>query len=271
MNYYMVIHDVPSFVAHRDWIGRSAEAVPSDFKVLRQGDGIVYYCKTDSVITGTFRTASRPKIIAEDHAWGGGPYVTVRIRPVALAKPPFFVLVAEMLKELPVTLSVFPKRRIEGIKLKGRTLVKITNADFKAISRYIRQYRPRGGLFQGSSNEAGLGEPRDLGVMNYAPTSEQGVVALFVGHMKALGFEKLEFVRQGFPDACAIQKSGITYARKFIEFEYKSSGFRQHVNKPEHRDKRCDYVICWENDYPTCPVEVIELKSRLETIHASDR
>jgi hypothetical protein len=272
-NHWIAIHDVASFRERGDLIGQEARTVPAAFDVLQRGDGIVYYCKTDSVITGTFRVASRPRIVpGGDKSWrDAGPYVIVDIKSEALAKPPFYVPVADMLRELPAPLSIFPKRKIEGIKLKGRTFVRITEGDFSAITTFVRDYRPPDRPFQGPSNEAGLGEPRDFGVMNYAPTSEQGVVALFVGHMKALGFEKLEFVRQGFPDACAIQKSGVTYARKFIEFEYRSSGFMQHVSNPQHRNMRCDYVVCWEHDYLTCPVEVIELRSKMDEILGSRR
>jgi hypothetical protein len=262
MNYYLVIHDVPSFQQHNDWIGKKSEVVTADFKRLSLRDKIVYYCREDQVITGTFRITSIPRIVKNDKEWKG-PHIVVTIKPLIKSKPPYYVPVNQMLQEIPNPLSLFPDRKLQGIKLKGRTIVPITSSDFNQINTYIQSYKPKQRLFIGSSNDAGLGEPRDYGVMNYAPTSEQGVVALFVWHMKALGFKKLEFIRQGFPDACAIQKSGSNYERKFIEFEYKSSGFRQHVNNPKHCNIRCDYVVCWEHNYLTCPVEVIELKSKL--------
>ena len=266
MNYYLIIHDVASFLQHPDWIGRKAKSVPADFQSLRRNDGIVYYCKEDHVITGTFRVTSSPRIVPDDEDWPG-PHVIVQIKTVAKARPPYYVPIKQMLQDLAKPLSIFPKGKLEGIKLRGRTFVPLTKADFDAITKYVRSHKPPKDLpFRGPSNDAGLGAPRDFGVMNYAPTSEQGVVALFVGHMKELGFEKLEFVRQGFPDACAIEKSGTSYARKFIEFEYRSSGFRQHVSNPKHRDIRCDYVVCWEHDYLTCPVKVIELKTEMDRI-----
>ena len=268
MNYYLVVHDVPSFQQHEDWIGKAGKKAPADFAALQRGDGIVYYCKEDLVITGTFKVASAPRIVLDDEAWKG-PHVVVTIKPVAKAEAPFYVPVRRMLEELPEPLSIFPNRKLSGIRLRGKTFVAITKQDFHAITKYVRTYKPKALPFRGKSNDAGLGEPRDFGVMYYAPTSEQGVVALFVGHMKALGFEKLEFIRQGFPDACAIKRTGTTYERKFIEFEYKSSGFRQHVNNPKHRDYRCDYVVCWEHNYPTCPVEVIELRSAMDRILGS--
>ena len=263
MNYYLVVHDVPSFQQHEDWIGRSAKTVPPDFRALRRGDGIVYYCKEDLVITGTFKVASAPRVeITSDSSWKGS-HVVVTIEPVAKAEPPRYVCVRQMLEELPEPLSIFPARKVSGIKLRGKTFVPITKADFRAISKYIPTYRPAP-LFNGPSNDQGLGKWGNLGAMSFAPTSEQGVVALFVWHMRTLGFEHLEFIRQGFPDACAIEAKGATNERKYVEFEYRASLFRQHVNNPKHRQYRCDYVVCWENDYPTCPVPVIELKTRID-------
>ena len=263
MRYYLVIHDVPSFQQHGDWIGRKAKIVPPDFQALSRGDGIVYYCKEDLVVTGTFKVGSAPRLVDDDGAWEDR-HVVVTIEPVAEAEPPHYVPVKKMLEELDPPLTIFPEGKLRGIKLRGRTFVPITKQDFQAVTRYVRAYKHENVLFQGPSNDAGLGQPGNFGAMNYAPTSEQGVVALFVWHMKTLGFVHLEFIRQGFPDACAIEAKGTTYERKYIEFEYKSSGFRQHVNSDKHRNIRCDYVVCWEHDYPTCPVPVIELRSRVE-------
>jgi len=108
----------------------------------------------------------------------------------------------------------------------------------------------------------------DLGILNYAPTSEQGVVVLFAHCMQQLpyNFIKMEFVRSGFPDACVLQKNGKTFSRKYVEFEFKSSGFRTHERNAKHRDIRCDYVVCWENDHPACQVPVIELRKELKTL-----
>ena len=86
MKYHLVVHDVPSFQQHEDWIGRKAKTVPSDFGALSRGDGIVYYCKEDIVITGTFKVASSPKII-EDDADRSGPHVRGRCLPTVLPEP----------------------------------------------------------------------------------------------------------------------------------------------------------------------------------------
>jgi hypothetical protein len=30
--------------------------------------------------------------------------------------------------------------------------------------------------------------------------------------------------------------------------------------------KECDIIVCWENDWQECPIEVIELKSVIEKL-----
>jgi len=268
MKYWLVIHDAESYHQHPDWIGKAGDRIPIEFERLRVGDGIVYYCTRDAAIAGTFKVKRRARRIDGDALWRG-PYTVAEIRPVAVPRDKRPVPVRPMLAELPHALSVFPERVIRGVQLKGRTLLPLTKRDFDMVSRHVHQYQPPdAGYFKGPQNDAGLGEPGDYGVMNYAPTSEQGVVAIFVHYMKQLGFEKLEFIRAGFPDACAIKRAGTTFGRKFVEFEYRASGFRQHVENPKHHDIRCDYVVCWEDDYFGCPVEVLELRSAVQALRA---
>jgi len=35
------------------------------------------------------------------------------------------------------------------------------------------------------------------------------------------------------------------------------------MEKKVHKEIKCDYVVCWENDFPTCPVEMINLKDEI--------
>ena len=46
---------------------------------------------------------------------------------------------------------------------------------------------------------------------------------------------------------------------KRIEFVYQSRNFRAHGHDPD----QCDVIVCWEDNWPDCPVEVLELKSEL--------
>ena len=73
-----------------------------------------------------------------------------------------------------------------------------------------------------------------------------------------LGFE-VESVQSGFPDCDAkLRMSDGTFERVAIEFEFKSSEFLRHG----HDADRCDFVVCWENDWAECPkdLEIIELR-----------
>jgi predicted transport protein len=46
------------------------------------------------------------------------------------------------------------------------------------------------------------------------------------------------------------------------EFEFKSSGFKAHGHNP----KECDIIICWDHDWPDCPIEVLELHEIIKTL-----
>ena len=38
------------------------------------------------------------------------------------------------------------------------------------------------------------------------------------------------------------------------------------MESEKDRQLRCDYVVCWEHDLRTCPVEVIELKKEIPRV-----
>jgi len=100
--------------------------------------------------------------------------------------------------------------------------------------------------------------------LQHAPINEQGVVFLFGMICFELGFI-VEAVRSGFPDCEAkrrIDRKKDHWERVRIEFEYRSRNFREHGHNPS----KCDLIVCWEHDWEECPLEVIELKSVIETI-----
>jgi hypothetical protein len=114
-----------------------------------------------------------------------------------------------------------------------------------------------------------VGEPIDLGFMRWSPITHDAVIALFVGYRNELDFPIIEWIRPQFPDACVFQrvkKIRASYVRKYIEFELLSSLFKEHTMNPKHKGRKCDYVICWENDWEECPVPVIELRTEIPKI-----
>lgn len=105
------------------------------------------------------------------------------------------------------------------------------------------------------------GEPIDFRGLRHAPINEQGVVFLFAMVSRELGFN-IESVQQGFPDCegkYLFDPKKNLWAKARIEFEYKASNFEQHGHDPN----QCDFIVCWVNDWPDCPVNVIELKTEI--------
>jgi len=105
------------------------------------------------------------------------------------------------------------------------------------------------------------GEPIDFRGLRHAPINEQGVVYLFGMVSNELGFY-IESVQQGFPDCegkFLYDKRKNLWAKARIEFEFRSSNFREHGHNPSD----CDFIVCWIHDWPECPINVIELKSEI--------
>jgi hypothetical protein len=107
------------------------------------------------------------------------------------------------------------------------------------------------------------GEPINYRGLRHAPINEQGVVYLFGMISKDLGFI-IEAIRTDFPDCEGKReipgKKGRWEPVK-IEFEYKSSNFKDHGHDPE----LCDIIVCWEDDWKDCPLEVISLKKIIQS------
>jgi len=93
----------------------------------------------------------------------------------------------------------------------------------------------------------------------YSPLNENGVVFLFGKVAEDLNMY-VEEIKPGFPDCIARRFTGKGWERLRVEFEYKSSAFKQH----KHDLNKCDMIICWEHDWKECPLEVIELKDRIK-------
>jgi hypothetical protein len=98
--------------------------------------------------------------------------------------------------------------------------------------------------------------------LQHAPVNEQGVVFLFGMICRELGYV-VEIVKQGFPDCEAkrLIRPGI-WQRVRIEFEFQSRTFRSHGHDPD----RCDLIVCWDDNWPDCPLEVLELSTALKRL-----
>jgi predicted DNA-binding protein (MmcQ/YjbR family) len=95
----------------------------------------------------------------------------------------------------------------------------------------------------------------------YSPMNENGVVFLFGKVVEDLNMY-IEEIKPGFPDCVGRRFTGRGWERVSIEFEFKSSNFKQHGHDP----RGCDLVVCWEHDWSNCPVEVVELKEVIKSL-----
>jgi len=104
-----------------------------------------------------------------------------------------------------------------------------------------------------------FGEPIDFRGLRFAPINEQGVVYLFGMISRELGF-LIESIRTEYPDCEGkrrIDKKKQRWEHVLIEFEYRSSNF-------DHSPDDCDLIVCWVHDWEDCPIEVLELRSRIK-------
>jgi len=109
-----------------------------------------------------------------------------------------------------------------------------------------------------------FGAPLNFKALQHEPVNEQGVVVLFGMVAGEMGF-LIDAIRSDFPDCRAKRRTKRGYVDAVIEFEFRSSEFRNHGHDPAE----CDLVVCWENDWPDCPVEVLELKSAIRQLDAN--
>ena len=106
-----------------------------------------------------------------------------------------------------------------------------------------------------------VGDPINFEGLIYGPLNENGVIFLFSKIHDKLGIN-IEAIQPGFPDAKGRRKIRKGWEDIWIEFEFKSSQFKVHGHDP----KDCDAIICWEHDWKDCPIEVIELKTKIEEL-----
>jgi hypothetical protein len=101
----------------------------------------------------------------------------------------------------------------------------------------------------------------------FAPTNEAGVLYLFGAMSERLGFFVL-LVQAGFPDCEAMRVVAENRLQRLkVEVEYQSRNFLKHM----HDLKGCDMIVCWEHNWPECPLEVLELKSVISSWHSSNQ
>jgi hypothetical protein len=97
-------------------------------------------------------------------------------------------------------------------------------------------------------------------VVTYAPTNENAVLVMFATMAKDLGFT-ITHIQTEFPDGEVMREVAPgRWQRLRVELEYQSRNFVVHG----HPIDGCEMIICWEHNWPDCPLEVLELKSVME-------
>jgi hypothetical protein len=97
---------------------------------------------------------------------------------------------------------------------------------------------------------------------SFAPTNEQGVIFVFGGVAHELGLTVTRLQTQ-FPDIEAMREVGPNKCQPvYLEAEYESKNFLLHM----HPLDGCDGIVCWIDNWPECPLEVIELRSVVEEL-----
>ncbi|MCU0293342.1 MAG: hypothetical protein MUF10_15345 [Thermoanaerobaculaceae bacterium] len=107
-------------------------------------------------------------------------------------------------------------------------------------------------------NKSIVGDLINFRGMVYAPVNENGVIFLFGKVVQDL-FMYVEEIKPGFPDCIARRFTGKGWERVGIEFEFVSSNFKSH----QHNPANCDIIVCWQHDWPDCPLQVIELRTEI--------
>lgn len=130
----------------------------------------------------------------------------------------------------------------------------------EVIQVEIEKYNKKTQEIQLKIQKTIVGDPLNFDGLQYAPINEQGVVFLFGKLHKELGII-IEAIQTGFPDAKGRKKVRQGWQEIAIEFEYRSSNFQSHKHTSDH----CDMIICWIHDWKECPIEVVELKSIIES------
>jgi hypothetical protein len=90
------------------------------------------------------------------------------------------------------------------------------------------------------------------------PATRDGVIFLFGEAAEELALY-VEEMRAAFPSCLARRFTGSGLGKVKIELEYRSADFKKKGYDPAG----CDIIICWENNWPDCPIEVLELEDRL--------
>jgi len=141
----------------------------------------------------------------------------------------------------------------------------INTVEPKSPQNDAANFVPAGSRAQAHTKLGGrptYGNPIGFRGLRHEPINEQGVVFLFGMVAKELGY-MVEAVQTGFPDCEAIRRIDKgRWERVKIEFEFESRNAASH----SQLQSGCDLIVCWRNNWPECPVEVVELSKEITNL-----
>jgi len=134
-----------------------------------------------------------------------------------------------------------------------------------ALGEVKREAQPHGPRLM--KDRPVFGPLLNLPGLRHEPTNEDGVIHLFGIMGLKLGFTVLH-IQAAFPDCRALREVEPGKLQEVcIEFEFQSKNFLLHG----HEWSECDLIVCWEHNWPECPVEVIELRKEMERMVEENR
>jgi nucleotide-binding universal stress UspA family protein len=144
-------------------------------------------------------------------------------------------------------------------------VLEVARAHLRAAGKVVRRSRTPKGTPNAPKilkDRPTYGPPLVRAPLAHGPTNEQGVLFLFGAIAEELGF-LVTHVQTGFPDVEAMREvaPGV-WQRVDIEVEEYSRNFVAHMHDPN----KCDLIVCWEDNWPESPLEVIELKTEFERL-----
>jgi len=129
-----------------------------------------------------------------------------------------------------------------------------------ALGEVKREAQPHGPRLM--KDRLVFGPLLNLPGLRHEPTNEDGVIHLFGIMGLKLGFTVLH-IQAAFPDCRALREVEPGKLQEVrIEFEFESKNFLLHG----HEWSECDLIVCWEHNWPECPLEVVELRREIARI-----
>ena len=86
------------------------------------------------------------------------------------------------------------------------------------------------------------------------PSNERETIVLYKLIQNRIGWRIIEFQTNAFPDAILESDDG---ERLICEFEHLSGNYKKHGHPI---DGGCQLVICWQDDWPDCPLPIMALE-----------